>query len=95
MKVINFNNEIVGYNQLIETMFYVIRQFLLYHKTRNVLFYRNALEAAKKVSKVVEIEGLSEDSGSKTLDLFNDEVGKHGSQKGESYDEYWKEYFNR
>lgn len=95
MKVINFNNEIVGYNQLVETMFYIIRQFLLYHKTRNVLFYQNALEAARKVSKIVEVDGLKDDREEKTLDLFNNEVGKHGSQKGESYEEYWKEYFNR
>lgn len=95
MKVISFNNEIVGYNQLIVTMFYVVRQFLLYHKTRNVLFYHNALKASMKIAKIVEIDGLKDEKERNVLDLFNNEVSKHGSNKNETYDEYWRDYFNR
>lgn len=95
MEIIKFNDEISGHAHLSAVLICVTRQFLLYHKTRNVLFYQNALEAARKVSKVVVIDGLDSGKTEKTLDLFNNEVDKHGSQKGETYEEYWKEYFEQ
>lgn len=95
MEIIKFNDEISGPAHLSAALICVTRQFLLYHKTRNVLFYQNALEAARKVAKVVVIDGLDSGKTEKTLDLFNNEVGKNGSQKGETYEEYWKEYFEQ
>lgn len=95
MEIINFNDEISGPAHLSAALIRVTRQFLLYHKTRNVLFYDNALVAARKVSEVIRIEGVIDDKDKVQLDLFTNEVGKRGSNKNETYDEYWRDYFNR
>ena len=95
MKIINFTDQIAGQRHLEEALFYVCRQFYLYHTTRNVLFYQNALDKVRLLKKVVDFEISDSDNVQSTLNLFNNETGLHGSQKNETHEEYWKDYFNR